>query len=407
MFLIGVAVFSIGSALAALATDSTLLVGGRVLQGVGAGIVMPQVLGFVQQLYSGEARGRALGLLGAAIGVGAAAGPMISGTLVATLGEDAGWRWAFGINVPLGALLIALSVISFPKRQVRTTGSGLDVVGITLLALAVLTLMFPFVLTTGTSADPDWRWFTLGVAVIVGAAFIGWERRYARSGRTPVLETSLFGLPSFRNGIIISTCFLAAVPAALLVITLFLMQGQGHSALVAAAVTVPYMLVAAAVAALLGKHTHQHSNRLITIGLLIFSTGLAGAIVATQLTPRELSPLLIGSALAVSGIGAGAILGPNQWRTLSSVPVQHAGVAGSLMQVGQRLGNAIGASVCLSVFLGIVGSSSTADMDAYRRAVLVSLLLVAIAVISAFSVATMDWRRERRDHSSARSGVDG
>lgn len=403
MFLIGIVIFLLGSALTAIAGGSGLLVGGRAIQGVGAGIVMPQVLGLVQQLYSGEARGRALGLLGAAIGLGAAAGPIISGTLVATLGEDAGWRWAFGVNLPGGALLVVLGVISIPKEQPRVAGAGLDGVGVTLLALAVLALMFPFVMTTGTPSDPGWRWLSLGVAVIIGAIFIGWEHRYARSGHTPVLETSLFRLPPFRNGILIATCFLAAVPAALLVITLFLMQGQGHSALVAAVVTVPYMLVAAVVAVLVGKHTHRHSNLLVTVGLLLFLAGLVGAIIATQVTGRELTPLWVGGALAISGVGAGSVLGPNQWRTLNSVPVQHAGVAGSFMQVGQRVGNAIGAAICLSVFIGIVGSAS--DLDAHRHAILVSLLLVTGAVVAALCVATADWWREWRDHSKLTDSV--
>ena len=106
MFLLGLVVFVLASAGCGLAPTSDALVGWRLAQGVGAGILNPQVVGFVQQLFRGEERARAFGMFGATVGIATASGPLLGGILLAVFGEASGWRAVFLVNLPIGLALI-------------------------------------------------------------------------------------------------------------------------------------------------------------------------------------------------------------------------------------------------------------------------------------------------------------
>src|SRR5699024_3227731 len=170
---------------------ANLLVTARILQGVAAGILMPQVLGMIQTLFQGQARGQAFGIFGAAIGLGTAFGPTIGGLFVGSMGSELGWRWTFGMNVPLVLLIIPLAIWLIPAAQPREGRTDLDIVGVSLMALTVLLVMLPFVLTTGSDDNPA-RWGLLILGCLVALVFVRWENRYRAAGKTPVLDFSLF-----------------------------------------------------------------------------------------------------------------------------------------------------------------------------------------------------------------------
>ena len=199
----------------------------RVLQGVAAGILMPQVLGMIQMLFQDQARGQAFGIFGAAIGLGTAFGPTLGGLFLGSFGSELGWRWTFGMNVPLALVIIPLALWLIPSAQPKAGPADLDLLGVALLASSVLFVMLPFVLTTG-SGDAPMRWFFLPLGAITAVAFVRWENRYRAAGREPVLDFTLFSFSSYRNGVVITTLWFAAMPAMFLVMTLFNQQGLGH-----------------------------------------------------------------------------------------------------------------------------------------------------------------------------------
>lgn len=353
MFMIGLVTFAFASLAAALAPTASFLVTARILQGVAAGILMPQVLGMVQTLFQGEARGKAFGIFGAAIGLGTAFGPTVGGLFLAGFGSELGWRWTFGMNVPLAMLIIPLALWLIPGVQPRDDRTDLDVVGVLLLAGSVLFVMLPFVLTTGSGDHPA-RWAFLGLSALTAVLFVRWENRYRAAGRSPVLDFTLFSFPSYRNGVIITTLFFAAMPAMFLVMTLFTQQGLGHDPVIVGLITVPYALISAIVAAVIGKHTFRHATTLVVWGLAIFIAALIGLVVISIVVPPEYNPLAMTIVLAMAGIGPGFLMAANQMRTLIDVPVTQGGVAGSFQQVGQRLGNAIGIAVGSAIFYALV-----------------------------------------------------
>jgi MFS family permease len=397
MFLVGLAVFTLFSLLCALAPTAGILLIARFLQGVGAGLQMPQVLGLAQELYQGEARGRALGVYGASVGLGTALGPTIGGALIALGGEQNGWRLIFWMNVPLGALLLVLAARVFPRGQNRTEGASLDPGGVVLLGLTVVTFMVPFVLTTGQAGDDPLRWLSLVAAAGLLVAFLAWERRYRARGRTPAVDVDLFRHSSYRNGLIVATAWFAAGPATFLLNTLLLQEGLGIAPVFAGMVTIPFALASAASSYVAGRLVNRYGRALVVVGLLVAAIGFALSLAAAVLTPPALAPWLMAAGLLVAGAGGGSVVSPNQTLTLSEVPVAEGGVAGSVAQVGQRVRTAIGVAGVSAVFFTILNADTAGSkLGDYHLAVLGGGGLAIAVLLAGLGFALVDLRHRRK-----------
>ena len=374
LFIVGLTAFTGSSLLCAIAPNIQVLIVTRILQGFAAGTQMPQVIGLVQQLFRGGERGRAFGLFGAVIGISTALGPTIGGGLIALGGEESGWRLLFWMNVPLGiaALLFALRLL--PKgAQGRATDRELDVVGILLLGAAIITLMLPFVLTSGSGGSATrWLWL-VAFAVFVGL-FVWWERRYKRAGKSPVVHFELFRLSSYRNGLSIVAVYFAAIPASFLMVTLYLQEGLGLEPVFAGMVSIPFAATSAVGSYVGGRIVDRFGRALVVAGLVFVVIGFVLLMLAATLTPPAVTPWAMAGAFLVGGLGGGFVVSPNQTLTLAEVPIEQSGVAGSMQQLGQRVGTAIGTAVATSIFYGIVrgesagGGSGAHRLDAYHDA---------------------------------------
>ncbi|MFU8946749.1 MFS transporter [Mycetocola zhadangensis] len=388
LFLIGLTSFMLASLLCAVAPTIEILVLGRILQGVAAGIQMPQVLGLIQQLFQGKERGTAFGLFGATIGLSTAFGPTIGGLLIGVGGPENGWRLLFWMNIPLGLIAIWFAWRLLPKRQVHEGGaSSLDVVGILLLGLATFSLMLPFVLTTGGPTDDPRRWFWLIGFVVAAAAFVWWERRYLRIGKAPVVHFGLLRLASYRNGILIATAYFAAIPAMFLIVTLFLQQGLGLEAVFAGMVSIPFALASAATSWIGGRLVNKHGRKIVVLGVTLAAIGIAATLPISAFASDAWTPWLIAAVLTIAGAGGGFVISPNQTLTLQDVPVTQGGVAGSVAQVGQRVGTAIGVAVASSTFFATLYAEKGMDTsaaiyrDAYGRGTTIVVVLLAVALV--------------------------
>jgi predicted MFS family arabinose efflux permease len=242
--------------------------------------------------------------------------------------------------------------------------------------------MLPFVLTTGQKGDSPLRWLSLIAAVALLAAFLAWERRYGSSDRTPAVDIGLFRRSSFRNGLIVATCWFAAGPATFLLNTLLLQEGLGIAPVFAGMVTIPFALASATSSYLAGRLVNRYGRALVVV----------------VLSPPALTPWLMAAGLLVAGAGGGSVVSPNQTLTLSEVPVAEGGVAGSVAQVGQRVGTAIGVAGASAVFFSVlnadVAGSKLAD---YHDAVLgggglaIAILLVSLG----FALSDLHHRRKQ------------
>ncbi|WP_353988317.1 MFS transporter [Ruicaihuangia caeni] len=401
MFIIGLSAFTFASLWCALAPNIEMLVVGRLLQGVAAGIQMPQVLGLIQQLFVGPERGRAFGVFGAIIGISTAIGPTLGGVLIAAGGPENGWRLLFWMNVPLGVLALLLAIKLLPAVQLKPQGDrSLDLVGIGLLGATVFCLMLPFVLTTGGPSDDPARWWWLVGFAVFGSLFTYWELAYRRRGKSPVIDFRLFRLATFRNGTLIATAYFSAMPASFLLTVLYVQQGLGFSPVIAGMVSIPFALTSAFTSWWSGRRVEQYGPKLVAVGVAGVFVGFSIVVIAGVLVPHDLVPWAIACGMTLGGLGAGCVISPNQTITLSQVPVVQGGVAGSVGQVGQRVGTAIGVAVAASAFYAVLagtGADAAGFRSAYASGMAAALGILLVAAV--FAIA--DVRILRRDRPIA------
>jgi len=325
------------------------------------------------------------------------------------------------MNVPLGIAALLFAVRLLPKgAQGKAQDRELDIVGILLLGAAIITLMLPFVLTSGGGGSAT-RWFWLvGFAVFL-VLFVLWEQRFKRQGKSPVVHFELFRLSSYRNGLSIVAVYFAALPASFLMVTLYLQEGLGLSPLFAGMVSIPFAATSAVGSYIGGRIVDRVGRALVVAGLGMVVVGFLLLMVAAVATPPEVTPWAMAGAFLVGGLGGGFVVSPNQTLTLAEIPVEQSGVAGSMQQLGQRVGTAIGTAVATSIFYGIVRSEAAgsgsggagarldAYHDAFRSGTTFTVSLMALALVLAGADLVARRRAARRSdgdsgHSDAAAG---
>lgn len=351
MFVIGLVGFVVTSAAAGLAPDQHALVVARLLQGAAAGLLTPQNSGLIQQMFSGSERGRAFGWFGTTVGVSAAAGPVIGGLLLQAFGETDGWRYVFYVNVPIGLVALVLAMRWLPKGE---AGRGawrreIDFLGSLLLGAAVLCVLLPIV---DAMADPSTPlWFLVLGAPVLAWAFVHWERRLLRRGRSPLLDVRLLGqAPGYASGIVLGSAYFCGFSGIWLVLALYLQDGLGYSPLQSGLSVTPFAIGSAAAAVLAGRLVSRFGRRVTVTGLAMVFLGFAGTAAIVPLTSPHHQALWLALPLLVAGIGSGATISPNITLTLDAVPPTMGGAAGGALQTGQRIGSAVGAAVLASAY---------------------------------------------------------
>ncbi len=398
MLMIGIAAFVACSALVGLAPTPGVLIAGRVLQGLAGGLINPQVSGLVQQLFPAHERGRAFGVLGAAVGIATAAGPVVGGVIIGIGGEEHGWRLCFLVNVPVGLLSLVLCARLLPSSPRRSDPRPLDLPGAALLTVGVFGLLFPAVQYDAVQ-DVRLAWLLLP-AVAVLACFVQWERGPGLRRGHPLVDLGLFRIRSYTDGVVLGFLFFCAYTGTPLVLALFLQDGLGFTPLQSGLAASAYAVGSALSAPIGGRLLYRLGRRLLVGALVLFGVGVAAAALvadtyAGQVDPHQVA-WLMAPALLLAGIGGGSVITPNQALSLAEVDARGGSTAGGVLQTGQRIGNAIGAAVISAVFYAQV-SGAAADGAAreqdygrgYAIALVVSVALTGLALV----VAVRDARR--------------
>ena len=400
LFIVGLSLFTITSIVCALAPTIEVLIIGRLVQGLAAGIQMPQVIGTIQQIFTGKERGRAFGLFGATIGIATAFGPTLGGLMIALGGAQDGWRWIFWMNVPLCLAVLAGVIFLLPRTRTSAPGRlQLDPILLVLFGVMIVTLMWPFLFTTGSPDDDPRRWWSLVVFVVFAAAFVWWERRYAASGKAPLIPFALFTIASYRNGTLIATTYFTAIPALFLLTTLFLQLGIGLEPVFAGMVSIGFALASAVSAWYGGNLVTRLGRPLVVWGLGIVLVSVIVLTIVTYTVPPEIVAYTMAAVMLVAGIGAGLVVAPNQTLTLAEIPTRSGGLAGSVGQLGQRIGTAVGTAVALSLFYAAIyrdKDAGRAGLDVYHDAYAYGMVSVAIFVALAFLLGVVDLASRRR-----------
>ncbi|MFC4114428.1 MFS transporter [Nonomuraea zeae] len=372
-FLAGMAIFTAGAALAGLSPHPWALVAARLLQGLGAGLVNSQMIGTMQDVFKGHARTRALGLYAVTGGIAGGLGPPLGGAVIAAAGPDAGWRLVFLLAVPSGLATLALAARHLPPARGRMGSADLDLVGLLLMGGLTLALMLPFVAPVAGPAALGW----IPAVGLLALSFFGWQHRYARSGRHPLVHPALIRSPSFALGTVVAMGYFGSGLANSLVLTMFLQEGLGLPALTAAAVTLPSALAMVAGSALAWRAARRFGRHAVPAGLALSASAMLAAGLAALLAPGEHLPVLLALCAMCAGAASGLVVSPLQASVLRHAPGQAAGVAGGMLQMSQR----IGAAICVSAVSGIYlyGAPAGGHRTAYWQAVLTCAGVAAFA----------------------------
>jgi predicted MFS family arabinose efflux permease len=268
----------------------------------------------------------------------------------------------------------------------------LDVPGLALVALTTTAVMVPFVVTSGSGGDDPARWWWLAAAAALAVVTVVWERGYQRRTGAAVLDPRVLGEPSFRNGALLGMAYFAGFTAVFLVTTLYLQQDAGFTPLQAGLVGMPFAVASAVAAQQSGRLVATRGRALVVVGLVLVLLGLLGTDLAIRLVDPPAVGFVVAATQMVAGAGSGLVIAPNQTLTLAHVPLDRAGVAGSMLQVGQRIGSALGVAVALSTYYAAL-ASGLAGNQAAGRALLITVVLVAVALV----IGVADLVARRRD----------
>jgi len=375
LFSLGLGLFTLASALCGAAATPLELVVARLVQGVAAALLMPNVLSLIGVIYRGRDCVRALSVYGTVMGFAAAGGQLIGGALIALDPAGLSWRTCFLINVPIGLVALAFAPRAIPESRDETAPT-LDLAG-TLLATAGLTAVVLPLVEGRQHSWPTWTWISLAAAPLLLIVFLAHQRRLARRGGNPLLDLSLFRERSFSAGLLTQLCFWTGQASFFVVLALYLQQGRGLHALAAGLVFTilagAYLVASIAAPSL----TARYGRGVIACGAMVLASGhalLLAAVAAVGVT-GSIATLVPG--LLLVGAGMGLILAPLATTILQTLDPQRAGAASGMLSTMQNVGNALGVAVTGVIFFGALHAGYAHAFELAVAQLAVMLVVVA------------------------------
>ncbi|SBW22286.1 drug resistance transporter, EmrB/QacA subfamily [Candidatus Protofrankia californiensis] len=374
MWITALALFIAGSALCGLAWSVAALIGFRILQGIGGGLLMPVGQAMLARAAGPRRMGRMMSVISVPAMFAPVAGPVLGGLLVGSLS----WRWMFLVNLPVGAFAMVLAIRLLPADQDRETGQSLDTVGLLLLSPGLAALVYGL----SQAGDDNLRMLVAGGAgLALVAAFSARALRMTRDQRTPLIDLTAFRDRAFTTSVLALFVYSAAVFGLLVVLPIYYQTVQGRSPLASGLLIAPLGLDAVITLPIAGKVTDRAGPRGVALSGLL--TVVLGTAIFTQLQVGTNVALLVG-ALFVVGLGHGLItpsLMAGAFQRLSGSDVPSASTTANVLA---RLGTSVGTAalaVTLQIYIraGLPGSRTPADAARIGTPAAISALTDAFA----------------------------
>jgi EmrB/QacA subfamily drug resistance transporter len=374
VYVLGLGLFTSASVACALSDSAATLIAARVVQGVGAAVILPLTLTLISDAFPLEKRGAAIGIWGAITGLGVAAGPVLGGLII----QDVAWRWIFWINVPVG--LASMVLCMFKLREGRGDRPQLDLVGVVLVASAL------FALTWAPVRAPSVGWGSAEVlgsllagAVLI-AAFLFWQRR----ARYPMLPLEYFRRRGFStaNGVAFFLAF--SLIGSLFMITQMFQTGLGYDPLEAGLRILVWTAMPMLVAPIAGALSDKIGNKPFMVGGLLLQGG--GLLWLGLVAKPDVGYASLVGPLILAGVGIAMVFPTVANAVVGSVPITDSGVAAGTNNTVRESGGVFGVAVLAAVFAAHGGYGSPADfMHGFRSAEIVA----AVAAIVGAGVASL------------------
>jgi EmrB/QacA subfamily drug resistance transporter len=348
-FLIGMAIFTLGSLMCALSWSIGALTASRVIQAAGAATLAPIALATTTLVFPPAQRGLGLALMAMVANAAAALGPPIGGVLVEFAGWpfDAGWHWIFLINVPIGIVGIALALRTVPETRDPHAGTKVDWWGMATVGAAIFCFTFGLVEANSRGWDSPEIIALFAGAGIFTAAF-ALTQRY---GRYPMLTRALVQNRQFMGASTTLLLFGVGMMGALFMIVLAFVNLWGYSEIEAALAITPVPIMAMLVSPVVGRLSSRLPPRAFAVPALLV---MAASLFSLAALPAESSFGAAAWRLALLGIGVGAAFPAVTIGSMGSIQGQEIGLGSGIVNMSRQVGFAIGIALFVAVFTGTI-----------------------------------------------------
>ncbi|KVG22295.1 MFS transporter [Burkholderia ubonensis] len=386
LFVTGLAIFTVSSLACGVAPGTWLLIVGRIAQGVGAAMLVPQVMSLIQRSFEGPARARAIGCYSMILGLGSTAGQALGGVIITADFAGLSWRPAFLINVPIGIVLLAsarsvLPALAGPERR------KLDLAGVALLTGAMLLIVVP--LTFGHDVGwPAWVWASLAAGVIGIATFLRFERALAQRGGSPLLSLDAVLATGIRPGLAVVSIGFIGYGGWLFACALYLQTGLGFSPMISG-------FVFAAYAFGFGISNVSWSKlpaRLLRFTPAVALIAMAAANLAFGMTARHAGWVAAAMVplLFCAGASHGLTFGTTVNQMTQRTAPQHAPALSGLVTTSVQLSIVIGVAALGATYLAVAAPGAhLASARAIADVTFAIGALALVAIVCSLRLATV------------------
>lgn len=366
VFLVGLTAFVLTSVLVACAPTAWFLLAGRLLQGLAAAIVFPQVIALITVMFPEHERPKALAYFGLTVALASITGQMLGGLFLKLDPLGLGWRALFLINLPIGA--VALAIARRTLREVRTENPPtLDVAGVFAATAALAMLVVP--LTLGHEQG----WPTWAIAMLLASLpalwlFLRLERAAAAHGRDPLIDLALFRLTGYRRGLAVIGSYFLGTGAVYLILSLYQQKGLGRDAMAASMTFLPAAIATVVASTVASRLAVRHARLFLYGGLACVLSGIALMVTSLALFQGRMGDITLGAGLATYGFGNGCVSPVLYSTILRGVPARSAGSASGVLATVQQVASILGVAVIGLVFATLLAGRAGAAWHAHAAA---------------------------------------
>jgi EmrB/QacA subfamily drug resistance transporter len=375
MFVAGIATFGLASLAAGLSQTPDQLIAARVVQGVAAAAMIPQLLGTFRTIFDREERGKVFGAYGATLGFASAIGLVLGGVLTGADLFGWGWRTVFFVNIPVALISLVAAVRVVPETRDSDAGRP-DLLGAGVLATAIVAIAYP--LLEGRDLGwPAWIWLMLagGIGALVALGTLI-ERR-PRVGVAPLLRTQLLRIPAFSAGLLVQAAFSAGLQGFSVMFVVWLQSGRSFSPLGAGLTLLAFSFGSFMLAPVAVPLAQKHGRRILSLGGVLMAAGVLGVLLGASHVGTGSDPWPVVPGLVIAGAGLSLMIIPLVNVVLAAVPHEVAGGAGGMFSTSQQLGGALGVALVGTVFFTQLESHPFTDAFKHTVPVIVGLFLAA------------------------------
>ncbi|MFI6767849.1 MFS transporter [Streptomyces sp. NPDC050355] len=385
VFLLGLATFTLASFGCGLAPGAGVLIGARVVQGVGAGLMVPQIYSLIQLTFEGRARARALSLYATVVALAVVVGQVVGGLLVSADLFGTGWRPVFLINVPVGAALLVAAVRLLPRRAAPSS-KGLDLPGVLTLTTALLLLVVPLVLGH-EQHRPRWATGCLIAAVPAFALFVLVERAVARRGGAPLVPGRVLRSRDLVCGAAALFFSMAGYAGFLFAFSQHLQSGLGESAIRAGLTFAPLALGVATGSLTWQRVPARRQVHMIAAACVLAAAGYLG--IGLTLRAGGQGGLVLLVLQLLWGLGLGYTTSPLLTLALSGIAPADAADASGVLTTVPQIAQVVGVAAYGSVFLSLADGPPAAGVQAASASVPGSVSAAASASAEALHATAL------------------